>query len=200
MTRWADVRQRWQALRARRAWRWGMEIVLALAVIFAVRAYLARDVATGPAPAFASHGLQGERLAVADLRGRPAIVHFWATWCRICKAEQGTIQALAADHAIVTVAMQSGDRRTVADYVQKEAWRVPVAVDEDGALARAYGVRGVPTTFVLDRHGNIRFVEIGYTTEIGLRLRLWWAGRAWAEPSTKENPPVGDRRVGAPPR
>lgn len=178
MTRWTGIRQRWQALRARRAWRWGFEILLALALIFAVRAYLARDVVTGPAPTFASHGLQGERLAIADLRGRPALVHFWATWCPICKAEQGSIQAIAADHAIVTVAMQSGDAPTVADYVRKEAWPVPVVVDEDGALARAYGVRGVPTTFVLDRHGNIRFVEIGYTTEIGLRLRLWWAGRA----------------------
>lgn len=170
----ADIRDGW---RLRRARRWGMEIAFALAAIFAVRAYLARDVATGSAPAFASHGLQGERLAIADLKGRPALVHFWATWCPICKAEQGTIQSLAADHALITVAMQSGDADTVADYVRKEAWPVPIVVDEEGALARAYGVRGVPTTFVLDRHGNIRFVEIGYTTEIGLRLRLWWAGR-----------------------
>lgn len=178
MMRGPTLRQRWQALRARRAWRWGFEIVLALALIFAVRAYLARDVVTGPAPVFATHGLDGARLAITDLRGRPALVHFWATWCPICKAEQGTIQAIAGDHALITVAMQSGDARTVADYVRKEAWQVPVAIDADGALARAYGVRGVPTTFVLDRHGNIRFVEIGYTTEIGLRLRLWWAGRA----------------------
>ena len=177
MTRRARVRAMWNSLRQRRAWRWSVEILLALAVILAVRTYMARDVVTGPAPAFASHGLSGERLAVADLQGRPALVHFWATWCPICEAEQGTITALAADHALIAVAMQSGDAATVADYVRKHAWPVPVVVDEDGALARAYGVRGVPTTFVLDRRGQIRFVEIGYTTEIGLRLRLWWAGR-----------------------
>lgn len=178
MTPWiARVRAKLGSLRGRRAWRWGLEIVLVLAVIFAVRTYMARDVVAGPAPAFVSHGLNGERLAVVDLQGRPALVHFWATWCPICKAEQGTIQALAADHATITVAMQSGDATVVADYVRKHAWPVPVVVDDDGALARLYGVRGVPTTFVLDRHGQIRFVEIGYTTEIGLRLRLWWAGR-----------------------
>jgi peroxiredoxin len=54
-----------------------------------------------------------------------------------------------------------------------------VLADEDGALARRYGVRGVPTLFVLDGAGRIRFTELGYTTEAGLRLGLWWAARGW---------------------
>jgi alkyl hydroperoxide reductase subunit AhpC len=48
--------------------------------------------------------------------------------------------------------------------------------DEDGWISEKWGVHAVPASFIIDRTGRIRFVEVGYTTEIGLRLRLWWAG------------------------
>jgi thioredoxin-related protein len=48
--------------------------------------------------------------------------------------------------------------------------------DPDGALAAAWGVRGVPTFFVVDSQGMIRFREVGYTTGLGLRWRLWLVG------------------------
>jgi alkyl hydroperoxide reductase subunit AhpC len=52
---------------------------------------------------------------------------------------------------------------------------MPIVLDPDGRLARAWGVRSLPTSFVVDREGEIRTVEVGYTTELGLRARLWLA-------------------------
>lgn len=52
----------------------------------------------------------------------------------------------------------------------------PVVNDPDGSIARAWGVHAVPASFILSPDGQIRFVEVGYTTGIGIRLRLWLAG------------------------
>jgi alkyl hydroperoxide reductase subunit AhpC len=52
----------------------------------------------------------------------------------------------------------------------------PVVLDARGQLSGIYGVQGVPTSIIIDPAGNVRFVEVGYTTETGLRLRLWWVG------------------------
>ena len=51
----------------------------------------------------------------------------------------------------------------------------PVIHDPASQIARQYAIRGVPSSFVIDADGNIHFVEVGYTTGIGLRLRLWWS-------------------------
>lgn len=164
----AMLRSRWA--------RWSFEILLALAVLWAVRAYMLRTVVSGQAPPIAGMLVDGRALALKQLRGRPVLVHFWASWCGICRAEQDSIADLARQHAVVTIAMQSGDRRAVRAYLQRHQLRMPVLADPNGSLARRYGVRAVPTSFVLDRHGVIRFTTVGYTTEIGLRLRLWLAG------------------------
>ena len=50
-------------------------------------------------------------------------------------------------------------------------------LDEDGAISKRYGLRGVPAVFVLDGSGKIRFSSVGYTSELGIRIRLWLAGR-----------------------
>lgn len=162
----------------RKIWlRRALEIGLVLALILGVRAWMQRDTVAGMAPELAGVATGGEPLSLAALRGRPVLVHFWATWCRICALEQASIQAIARDWPVLTVATQSGDAAAVRAYQAEHGLELPVLVDEDGSLARAYGVRGVPASFVLDRDGRIRHVEVGYTSETGLRLRLWLAAR-----------------------
>ncbi len=169
---------------ASRRWlRRAAEVALVLVVILGVRAYQQRDIVTGPAPALAGVLLDGRPFTLAPMAGQTQLVHFWASWCPICRVEQGSIAALARDYPTVTVAMQSGGDDEVARYMQKEALSFPVLNDPEGVLAAQWGVRGVPASFIVDQAGGIRFVEVGYTTEIGLRLRLWLA-RVWAPPDT----------------
>ena len=58
--------------------------------------------------------------------------------------------------------------------MQQENLQYPVIVDADGSIAKTYGVQGVPSSFIISDTGEIKFIEQGYTTEIGLRLRLGW--------------------------
>ena len=161
----------------RRRWvRWPAELLLVLAVVFAANAYRSRDAAQGPAPDFQARTLAGEPVSLARFAGRPVLVHFWATWCPVCRLEQDAIDALAADHAVITVALQSDRDDAVRAYLREHQLSFAVVNDPYGELAHRYGVRGVPTSFVVDGGGRIRFVETGYTTSWGLRLRLWWAG------------------------
>ena len=77
---------------------------------------------------------------------------------------------------MLTVAYQSGDKAEVEKHmsVQKiSSW--PTIVDQDSRLADLFGVKGVPTSYIIDGNGNIRFTEVGLTSSWGLRARLWWA-------------------------
>jgi thiol-disulfide isomerase/thioredoxin len=152
------------------------EVVLLLALILAVRAWQQSGVASGPAPALTGTLLDGKPATLKAFAGRPVLVHFWATWCPICRAEQGSIDDLARRIPVITVAMQSGERNAVAEYLRKEALSFPVLNDPDAAIARQWGVRAVPASFIVDGAGQIRYVEVGYTTGVGLRLRWWLAG------------------------
>jgi len=161
----------------RRVLRYAVELVVVLVIILGVRAWQQQGVVSGPAPALAGVLLDGKKqFSLAALNGQPVLVHFWATWCPVCRAEQGSIEALAKEYPTITVAMQSGDAGAVAAHLNKEALSFPVINDPDGTIAAQWGVRAVPASFVVDGAGRIRFVEVGYTTGIGLRLRLWWAG------------------------
>lgn len=165
------MNKRWRTWPVRLA-----ELMLVIAVVVAVRTYMLRDAASGAAPPIEGALVGGRSTSLEALRGRPVLVHFWATWCPVCRLEEGNIQSIAGDHAVLTVALQSGGGKAVAAYLAAQGLSIPVVLDDDGTIAARYGVRGVPASFILDGQGRIRFVEAGYTTEAGLRFRLWLAG------------------------
>lgn len=163
--------------KSRRWFRVAVEVAVFAAVFFGVRAYQQRDMPRGPAPPIVARTLAGEPFNLAANDGRVTLIHFWATWCPICRSEEGSIAAIAKDYRVVAVAMQSGSDAEVAQHARKQQWPVAIINDTGSEWVRAYGIRGVPTDVVVDARGDIRSVEVGYTTELGLRLRLWWYRR-----------------------
>ncbi len=161
----------------KRRWlRFLFEILIIVAVVFGVRAWQQKDMVSGVAPPFQSVLLDGKTVNLEDYRGKPLLLHFWAEWCPFCKLEEGTITDLTQDYQVLTVAYQSGDKAEVIKHMQKQGiqnW--PTIVDADSRLADSYGVKGVPTSLIIDGKGNIRFSEVGLTSSWGLRSRLWWA-------------------------
>jgi thiol-disulfide isomerase/thioredoxin len=154
-----------------------LTVLLLVAVVAGIRAWQQRDMAGGAAPALQGTTLAGQSYTLPEHPERPVLVHFWATWCPVCRAEQGTIAAIAHDHPdVITVAMQSGRPEEVARHMREQGINFPVVNDADGSISRAWGVHAVPASFIVAPDGEISFVEVGYTTEVGLRLRLWWAG------------------------
>jgi peroxiredoxin len=163
------------ARKARRWWRWPLEILVIAAVVLVIRAWIARDLAQGPAPEFQALLLDGSPVSLADYAGAPLLLHFWATWCPICRLEEGEILRVSRSHPVLTVAMQSGSAAEVEAHLTERERELDVINDPEGLLARRYGVKAVPSTFVIDRNGEIVFRKQGYAPPLELRLRLWLA-------------------------
>lgn len=162
--------------RKRSYWRWIIEAVLLMGVLFALHAYQTRDLVRGTAPVFSAVLIDGRQVELSDFRGRPLLLQFWATWCPVCGLEVGSIDAIARDHAVLSVALEDTAPEGIRQWLGEHRAEFPVVRDPDGRIAALYGVQGVPASIIIDAQGNIRFVEVGYTTELGLRFRLWWVG------------------------
>ena len=156
---------------------WVRDLALVFILVLLFQWWQTSKLPSGSAPVLAGSMLSGETLDLKDLRGKPVLVHFWATWCPICRAEDGSIHDLAQDYRVLTVATNSGDAREITSYMVENNLEFPVLLDESGAMGSSWGVKGVPSSFIVDGAGEIRSVAVGYTTGIGLRLRLWLAGR-----------------------
>ena len=159
-----------------RRYRWLLDISLVLVAVLFLHWLQTRSLPRGDAPALAGRlATNGEQLDLGQMRGRPVLVHFWSTWCPVCGLEEGSIASIARDHPVVGIAWRSGDSAAVRGYLARENLQLPTLVDPDGRLSSPWNIRGVPSSFVIDGDGKIRFVEVGYTTELGLRARLWLA-------------------------
>lgn len=156
--------------------KYSIEIIFILLVFIVVKTYMQRNLVEGVAPPLSGVLLNGQVFNIQSNQDQPILLHFWSTWCSICKMEEDGIAAISEDHKVITIAMQSGNDQDIKDYLKKQGINFPVIVDEYGEVAKRFGVRVVPTSFVVDSQGNIDFTEVGYTTSWGLRFRLWLAG------------------------
>lgn len=168
----------------RRQWKSHLgTVLLVLAVFIGMQAWQTRDVPSGPAPEFAFTLLNpdGSRSSttLAEWRaahpGEPVALHVWAEWCPICRTEEHSVTQLARDQPVLTVAMQSGPPDAVARVLAQRQLPWATAMDPRGDIARALGFKAVPAFVVVDAKGQLRGASVGYTSEIGMRLRLWWA-------------------------
>jgi thiol-disulfide isomerase/thioredoxin len=104
--------------------------------------------------------------------GKPVMIHFWATWCRVCKLEAPNIQHLSQKYEVLTVAVDSGSVEDIQDYMEKHQLLFKVLNDYDSSWAKRFNVTVFPTTFIYDSSGELRFSEVGYTTTAGLLARM----------------------------
>lgn len=160
-----------------RLWRITLQGVLIMAIIIGVNLWRTHDAPSGPAPPLVSTTLSGAHFDINEQHGKPLFVHFWAEWCPICSLEEENIQSLSRDYEMITVAMSSGDDEAVQAHMKQSGLSFKVINDESGQIAQEWGVQAVPATFVIDAAGEIRFVEMGYSSRLGLMLRHWLAGK-----------------------
>lgn len=129
----------------------------------------------GPAPAFTLPTLDGDSLALADLRGRVVLVNFWATWCAPCVAEMPDLSALHEEFdglTVVGVAVDEGPE-LVRPFAENLDVRYPIVLD-DGGVAEAFGgVWALPTTYVIGTDGIIvqRIIGLFPVEEMRPQLR-----------------------------
>jgi cytochrome c biogenesis protein CcmG/thiol:disulfide interchange protein DsbE len=167
--------------RAWRAWpraRWVAVVALAVGVIVGL------EIASGggssldgrAAPPLPAKALHAPAVDLAALRGKPALVDFFASWCGPCAEEAPTLRklsaALSGKATVVAVDWDDADGPARA-FVRKHGWTFPVLSDPEGTVGEMYGVStGLPTSFVLDPQSRIVATFRGPQSEATLRRAL----------------------------
>lgn len=105
-------------------------------------------------------------------KDKPILIHFWASWCPICKLESANIEKISKNYEVITIAVQSGSKEEIQKYLQENKLTFKVVNDEDGFYSQKFNIKGFPTTFIYDKKKNLRFSEVGYTSTIGLYVRM----------------------------
>lgn len=106
---------------------------------------------------------------------KPILINFWATWCPVCKLEESSIEKISKDFQVITIATQSGSNSEIKEYLKKNNLSFMVINDEEGTLAQKFNIKAYPTTFIYDKTQNLKFSEVGYSSYLGLYLRLLWS-------------------------
>ena len=116
---------------------------------------------------FALTDQYGETHRLEDYKGKTIFLNFWATWCPPCKAEMPDIQEIyetydtEGEDALVVLGVatpsmgQEGTEEEIRTFLEENGYTYPVLMDTEGELFGAYGVYSLPTTFMIDREGNV---------------------------------------------
>src|SRR5699024_1507042 len=111
----------------------------------------------------------GEHIDLADHRGSVVIVAAWASWCTVCRAEMPVFAQAQQDmgeEGVALIGLNLQDRPEPAmAFLRDHDVELPSIVDSDGTLSVHWGVRGLPTTFLIDREGRVVDVHHGQVTE-----------------------------------
>lgn len=126
-----------------------------------------------PAPDFQLPALDGRGdVRLADYRGRPVIVNFWASWCNPCREEFPLLKQALRDHRAQRLAVIGVTYQDIASdsrgFVKRQRATWPQGVDDGGAVADAFGVRAIPQSFFVRADGTIAARVFGFTSEAAL--------------------------------
>lgn len=105
-------------------------------------------------------------------KGKPLVLHFWGSWCPVCKLEAENIETVSKKYNVLTIAVNSGTDEKIKEYMKQKNLTFKVVNDNKGILAKDFHIDVYPTTFIYDANGTLKFTEVGYTTTAGLLARL----------------------------
>ncbi len=121
---------------------------------------------------------EGRLITSDSLRGRVVLVNVWATWCAPCRVEMPALQQIADSYAddgliVLGLSLDRGPAEEVDAFLAERDITYPVAIVDQGTIAELGGVRGYPTSILLDRDGVIRHSVMGPIGPVTLRPAIW---------------------------
>ena len=151
-------------------------VVLLLAGLGKDPSVIASPLVGRAAPNFTLPQLDGPPMELARLRGQVVVINFWASWCTECQVEQAALDQAwqkFRDSGVVVIGVDFEDSTGAArGYVRSENVAYPVVEDAGSKTALAYGLRGVPETFVVNRSGRIVSHVIGPVSAAALSSEI----------------------------
>ncbi len=121
-----------------------------------------------PAPGFSLETADGGQIRLDDLRGKVVLLNFWATWCVPCRTEMPEIERAYQTYQprgfeVLAIDVQEGPAEVQA-FMSELELSFPALLDRDAAVSRLYLARALPSSFLIDREGVVRYVKVGPLT------------------------------------
>jgi peroxiredoxin len=142
--------------------RWVMCALMGLSASLAVQAVQTN----APAPDFTLHAMSGPNLRLQELRGRVVMVNFWATWCGPCRQEMPHLNRLHEKYSrsgfVLLGVNVDDDPQNAAAVAAKLGIQFPVLLDTDKKVSDQYDLMAMPSTYLIDRDGKVRYLHRGY--------------------------------------
>jgi peroxiredoxin len=118
------------------------------------------------APDFCLKNLNGKNVEFKNFRGKVIFLNFWATWCGPCKEEMSSMEALyqdfkKKDFTFLSISVDYEGLKPVKEYIEKNKYTFPVLIDPKCGVLDLYEVKGIPTTFIIDKNGRMIGKSIG---------------------------------------
>lgn len=142
-------------------------ITLLLASGFIALSIMAGPV-SGPAPGFTLQARTGEMVSLNELRGEVVMINFWATWCGPCREEMPHLEALHQRYSNLGFTLLGvnveDDPEGARDWLEQTPVSFPILFDPQNQVSELYDVIAMPSTVMVDRQGQMRFIHHGYQT------------------------------------
>jgi peroxiredoxin len=130
-----------------------------------------------PAPDFALQDLAGQTVTLSSFRGKKAVfIDFWATWCGPCKAALPGLQDLTdnfRDRGLEVLTIDQGESvDQVRYFIDRRKYSFRTLLDLDNVVGDAYGVRGIPTSVLVDKAGVVQWISVGKASDEEMQKRV----------------------------
>jgi peroxiredoxin len=140
--------------------------VVALLLSLALTSLTARAATDGPAPDFTLKSLAGDNVKLSELRGQVVLINFWASWCGPCRQEMPRLDDLYQKYGELGFTLLGVNVEQDSAEAQRMLHDTPVTFpilfDTQNQVSKLYDVTAMPSTVIVDRDGNVRFVHKGY--------------------------------------
>jgi peroxiredoxin len=159
-----------------------MDLLLIGAVVYGISWFQGRNLPVdAPAPEFSLRDMDGNVHKLSDYKGKSVLLVFWAPWCSVCSVESGNVSSVSEwvsdddDVEVLSVVVGYQNLDSVQKFIADNEVTYPVLLGTRD-ISQRYGVSSFPTHLVIDESGRIDSAGVGYTTTVGMWVRLWWAG------------------------
>ena len=143
-----------------------MRVVALIVLSVVCQLSFAAKPLSGPAPDFTLKSRSGENLRLSEQRGNVVLINFWASWCGPCRQEMPLLEDIQKKYeklGFTIFGVNVDNDPAKADKILKEIpVTFPVLYDSDSRVSKLFNVNAMPTTVIVDRNGNMRYLHLGY--------------------------------------